>query len=303
MLRIYLLILVLLGLLPSLSFATEGQAKSQPVVATTKAVTPNQATKSVQTKPANTNKTTASKAKATKAKHTAANHHPVKHTKSKHVQLKHGQSKHSQAKNNKSKSAKYAHNKTSRVKTRAPAPTQESDDDDTDNGPEGMQTSSSVTIPRIESPKVASSSTTRIDANTKSQQSLIDYASRFVGTNYRFGGRSPDTGFDCSGYVSYVYGHAVGIALPHNASAISRVGARIPRADLRPGDLVFFGHFRRAISHVGIYMGNNRFIHASSSRTGYVQISDLREHYWMRNFEGARRLMASNSAPVLSMRD
>lgn len=124
---------------------------------------------------------------------------------------------------------------------------------------------------------------------SKAQQ-LLNYAVGLTGIGYKFGGKSPETGFDCSGYVRYVFKQVGGLSLPHNALAISKVGERISPSELRPGDLVFFNTLRRTISHVGIYMGNNRFIHASSTRTGVVEVSDLRDSYWAKNFNGARRL-------------
>jgi cell wall-associated NlpC family hydrolase len=87
-----------------------------------------------------------------------------------------------------------------------------------------------------------------------------------------------------------VFQEAAGITLPRSANAISRLGQKIGVEELRPGDLVFFNTLRRAFSHVGIYLGNNQFIHASSSRTGDVMISDLRDQYWSKRYDGARRL-------------
>lgn len=121
-------------------------------------------------------------------------------------------------------------------------------------------------------------------------QSLIQYATSLAGTPYRFAGGSPETGFDCSGYVSYVYKHELGIDLPHSASAISRIGSEISKAELKPGDLVLFKTLRRTFSHIGIYLGNHHFIHASSTKTGIVEISDMQDYYWARKFVGARRL-------------
>ena len=127
-------------------------------------------------------------------------------------------------------------------------------------------------------------------AEPNSVQKLLNYAVGLTGINYKFGGKSPETGFDCSGYVRYVFKQVGGMSLPHNALAISKVGEKISNNELRPGDLVFFTTLRRTISHVGIYLGNNQFIHASSTRTGVVEISDLRDSYWARTFDGARRV-------------
>jgi cell wall-associated NlpC family hydrolase len=119
-------------------------------------------------------------------------------------------------------------------------------------------------------------------------QSLLQLALDQIGVSYRRGGISPETGFDCSGFVRYVFDQAVGLALPHSARAISQVGKHIPLTDLHPGDLVFFHFKRRTVSHVGIYLGNNQFIHDASNRTGGVRISSL-TGYWAKHFKLARR--------------
>lgn len=110
------------------------------------------------------------------------------------------------------------------------------------------------------------------------------------GVRYRYGGTSPDTGFDCSGFVRYVFREAANISLPHNARAISQIGEIISRQQLEPGDLVFYNTMRSAFSHVGIYLGDNRFIHAPSSGGG-VEIVNMNEAYWAKRFDGARRII------------
>jgi cell wall-associated NlpC family hydrolase len=122
---------------------------------------------------------------------------------------------------------------------------------------------------------------------------LTLYALSLNGTAYKFGGRDPETGLDCSGFVGHVFSQAAGVKLPATASAISQVGKKIGVEELRPGDLVFFNTLRRAFSHVGIYLGNNQFIHASSSKTGDVMVSDMTESYWSKRFTGARRIEAA----------
>lgn len=125
----------------------------------------------------------------------------------------------------------------------------------------------------------------------QSIQELLLYALSLNGSQYKFGGRSADAGFDCSGFVSHVFHKAAGLVLPHNTKAISKDGERVSKSELRPGDLVFFNTLRRAFSHVGIYLGDNRFIHASSSASGDVMISDMSQSYWASRFNGARRLL------------
>src|SRR3954462_12018312 len=114
---------------------------------------------------------------------------------------------------------------------------------------------------------------------------VVGYAKRFLGTPYVYGGSSP-RGFDCSGFVRYVYAH-FGVALPHSSYAQFGDGRRISRGSLRPGDLVFFD----AAGPVGLYVGNGRFIHAPHTGTR-VQISTLAGWYSSR-FSGARRLRLS----------
>lgn len=129
-----------------------------------------------------------------------------------------------------------------------------------------------------------------MDAMPMAVKALLKYALDQTGVAYRRGGTSPESGFDCSGFVRNVFDKVVGLALPHSSRALNTVGSRIPLTDLRPGDLVFFRFMSHAVSHVGIYIGNNRFIHASSTETGSVMVSDLGDSYWSRHFTSARRL-------------
>lgn len=120
-------------------------------------------------------------------------------------------------------------------------------------------------------------------------QGTLNYALSLVGINYKFGGTSPETGMDCSGFVSHVFNQAADMVLPHNAKAISMFGKKIAVTDLQPGDLVFYNTMRRAYSHVGIYLGNNKFVHSSVTGRG-VEVVDMKERYWTKRFNGARRL-------------
>lgn len=119
---------------------------------------------------------------------------------------------------------------------------------------------------------------------------MLSYAFKLIGVNYKYGGTQPSTGFDCSGYVSHVFRKVAGLSLPHNALAISRQGRTISMDELQPGDLVFFNTLRRSFSHVGIYIGDNRFVHAPSSGGG-VEIVSMQDKYWMKRFNGARRVL------------
>jgi len=114
-----------------------------------------------------------------------------------------------------------------------------------------------------------------------------------LGLDYRNGGNSPETGFDCSGLVEHVFREAYGIRLPQNARAQSQYGARVSLAELRAGDLVFYNTLNRSFSHVGIYLGDGRFVHAP--KTGaQIRIEPIRSSYWMKRFDGARRIRTTS---------
>ncbi len=115
----------------------------------------------------------------------------------------------------------------------------------------------------------------------------------FLGVNYKWGSSSPERGFDCSGLVTHVFQQVAGLVLPRNSQSMSKVGEKIDKLDLQPGDLVFFNTRRQPNSHVGIYIGDERFVHAPS-RGGEVEISDMQEGYWKKRFNGARRLLNSD---------
>ena len=107
-----------------------------------------------------------------------------------------------------------------------------------------------------------------------------------VDKDYHFGGQAPETGFDCSGMVSYVYMKVAGIKLPHNAAMIAKEGKVISRSRLMAGDLVFFKSNDKGFAHVGIFIGNDRFIHAPNSMSK-VKISSLSATYYDKNFQAA----------------
>ena len=113
------------------------------------------------------------------------------------------------------------------------------------------------------------------------------YALGLIDTGYRFGGKNPEAGLDCSGMVSYIYDKAAGLNVRGSAADIARRGRAIDRDNLRPGDLVFFNTLKRSFSHVGVYIGNDRFVHAPSSN-GRVRIDQLDARYYAQRFEAAR---------------
>ncbi len=121
------------------------------------------------------------------------------------------------------------------------------------------------------------------------RKALIALAMDLRDTRYVRGGRSPTAGFDCSGFVRYVFAHAVGMKLPTSSAAQFLAGLKVKRSDMKPGDLVFFKTgSKRHISHVGIYIANGRFIHSPSAGKT-VQVSSLNDGYWARHFAGAKR--------------
>lgn len=126
---------------------------------------------------------------------------------------------------------------------------------------------------------------------------LVMAAMNFIGVRYRRGGNSAEQGFDCSGFTRYVFEHSIGLVLPRRADQQAHDAglAAIKRDELRPGDLVFFNTMRRAFSHVGIYVGEGKFIHSPRSG-GEVRIEDMRQAYWAKRFNGARRADAAASA-------
>lgn len=120
---------------------------------------------------------------------------------------------------------------------------------------------------------------------------LAFYALSLSGTPYRYGGNSPETGFDCSGFVRHVFHSTLGIELPRSSREINELGERIDPDELRPGDLVFYNTLRRAFSHVGIYLGDGRFVHSPSSGGG-IRVDDMSQSYWKKRFNGARRIIS-----------
>ncbi|MBS0307757.1 MAG: C40 family peptidase [Proteobacteria bacterium] len=136
-----------------------------------------------------------------------------------------------------------------------------------------------------EAPTVAS----KLKGFTSRASELAMQAMSLLGVRYKRGGNTPDSGLDCSGLVHYVFKEAWGKTLPRTAEELSQVGGQVDKQDLQPGDLVFYHTLRRKFSHVGIYLGNNTFIHAPSSG-GQVRIESMEVSYWKSRFSGARRI-------------
>ncbi|MGL4576561.1 MAG: C40 family peptidase [Burkholderiaceae bacterium] len=122
-----------------------------------------------------------------------------------------------------------------------------------------------------------------------SASDVVEAAMSMLGVRYKFGGNTPDTGLDCSGLVRLAFAQTFGMTLPRSASEMSRVGDKVDRRELQPGDLVFFNTLRRAFSHVGIYVGDGKFVHAPSTG-GEVRVESMNIPYWQSRFNGARRV-------------
>lgn len=118
---------------------------------------------------------------------------------------------------------------------------------------------------------------------------MLGQAMTLLGVPYKRGGSSAETGFDCSGFVRHMYETSIGRLLPRRAEEQASATDKIDRSELNPGDLVFFNTMRRTFSHVGIYLGDGKFIHAPSAGKA-VRVDDLRAAYWTKRFTGARRV-------------
>jgi cell wall-associated NlpC family hydrolase len=121
---------------------------------------------------------------------------------------------------------------------------------------------------------------------------LVLNAMGFLGVPYLRGGNSVETGFDCSGFVRAIFEQTAGLVLPRRAKEQAAATEPIDRKDLKPGDLVFFNTMKKAFSHVGIYVGEGKFIHAPKPGAE-VRVEDMGGSYWARRFDGARRVLMS----------
>lgn len=117
---------------------------------------------------------------------------------------------------------------------------------------------------------------------------IVGQAMTLIGVPYRWGGNDPDSGLDCSGFVRYVYHKATGKLLPRQSAQISKTGSAISKPDLHPGDLVFFNTPRGTATHVGIYVGKQKFVHAPATGSS-IRVESLSANYWASRYYGARR--------------
>lgn len=124
--------------------------------------------------------------------------------------------------------------------------------------------------------------------------SLLDLGRSLIGTRYRYGGTSVQSGFDCSGFVGYLFREELGMQLPRSTRDLIKLDApKVARSELEPGDLILFNDRGRGrVSHAGIYIGDDQFIHSSSRRSGGVRIDSLDDSYWNRSYLQAKRVLA-----------
>lgn len=125
--------------------------------------------------------------------------------------------------------------------------------------------------------------------NEAKMSNLAIYAMSLYDTPYLYGGKSRDNGFDCSGFVQYVFQNSLGLQLPRTSAEMSRIGTPLASDQLKPGDLVFFNTSHSPNSHVGIYIGGNRFVHAPKTGRA-IAITSLKNRYWNEHYSGARRI-------------
>lgn len=137
---------------------------------------------------------------------------------------------------------------------------------------------------------------------SKMTSSVLQQGMSYIGIPYRWGGNTEKSGFDCSGLVRAVFQNSIGVYLPRTAKEMSSIGDYVSSHELKPGDLVFFNTMRRAFSHVGVYIGDNKFLHAPR-RGQKVRVEDMNENYWTQRFNGARRIVEVKNNEQFSLVD
>jgi cell wall-associated NlpC family hydrolase len=160
--------------------------------------------------------------------------------------------------------------------------------------PQTSNRESSVPVPpaavaTAPAPKASNEDATPVNNVRGAISEVLVYALSLVGVQYRFGGNSAATGFDCSGFVRHVFSEVAAHTLPRRAEEMSRIGTNVTRDELSPGDLVFYNTLQRPFSHVGIYLGEGRFVHSPSVGRS-VEIVNVKESCWTRRYNGARRV-------------
>ncbi len=152
------------------------------------------------------------------------------------------------------------------------------------------------TVTQSNNTQQSSSTTVQNNEETKNitlgkGEEIVNFAKQYLGYSYVYGGSSPNTGFDCSGFTMYIYKH-FGISLPHSATAQSKLGQKIEKGNLQPGDIVYFSNYKthEGIGHCGIYIGNGKFIHASTEKTGVIE-SSLNSGSYVERYVTANRFI------------
>jgi cell wall-associated NlpC family hydrolase len=143
---------------------------------------------------------------------------------------------------------------------------------------------------KVEAKNLVTGKQVNVGADLDWRSDVVMRAFTLIGVNYKFGGNSAESGLDCSGFVRLVMKDVLGYLLPRRSEEIGFASQEIQTQDLKPGDLVFFNTLKKTFSHVGIYIGNNQFIHAPSSGSS-IKIDTLDKAYWTARFNGARRLV------------
>jgi len=141
-----------------------------------------------------------------------------------------------------------------------------------------------------ETPRQQEAPMSFVERYTNATQDVILEGLKLVGVRYKMGGNSIEAGLDCSSFVQTVFKESIGAYLPRTAREQSQVGEQVDLSQLKPGDLVFFNTMRRAFSHVGIYLGDNHFLHAPRAGAE-VRVENMNNSYWMTRFNGARRII------------
>lgn len=126
-------------------------------------------------------------------------------------------------------------------------------------------------------------------ASNAQMDDLVMYALSLADTPYHYGGKDSDSGFDCSGFVGHVYRHELNVSLPRTSRQISRTGTALHPSELRPGDLVFYNTLHEPFSHVGIYVGDGKFVHSPKSGDR-IRVEQMQMQYWKARYNGARRI-------------
>ncbi|QNM95620.1 C40 family peptidase [Chitinimonas koreensis] len=139
-------------------------------------------------------------------------------------------------------------------------------------------------------PEPVDTSLARIEVGDNGRE-IVMYALGLVDVGYQFGGKNPEAGFDCSGMVSFIYRNAINVELKGSAADMARRGRPVGRSQLQAGDLVFFNTMNRPFSHVGIYIGDDKFIH-SPSTNGRIRIESMKSKYFATRYEAARSFFA-----------